>query len=74
MAFEPIDIAIKCAGSQQALAKVCGVSQATVWKWSQGKRVKADHVLKISAITNGRVLPHEIRPDLTDLFPHPPEI
>jgi DNA-binding XRE family transcriptional regulator len=40
MKFEPITIAIKHAGSQMELAKACGVSQATVWKWSEGKKVK----------------------------------
>ncbi|MFP7747906.1 transcriptional regulator [Klebsiella pneumoniae] len=49
MISEPIDKAIRCTGSQGALAKQCGVSQATVWKWRHGKRVKAEHVLKIVA-------------------------
>ena len=55
MISEPIDKAIRCTGSQGALAKQCGVSQATVWKWRHGKRVKAEHVLKIVAAANGQV-------------------
>lgn len=71
MKFEPITIAIKHAGSQMELAKACGVSQATVWKWSEGKKVKADYVLTIAGITKGEVKPYQIRPDLPELFPHP---
>ncbi|HCE8967044.1 helix-turn-helix domain-containing protein [Klebsiella pneumoniae] len=71
MISEPIDKAIGCTGSQDALAKQCGVSQATVWKWRHGKRVKAEHVLKIVAAANGQVAAYEIRPDLPELFPHP---
>ncbi|WP_426723716.1 YdaS family helix-turn-helix protein [Enterobacter cloacae complex sp. 279F5] len=48
MISEPIDIAIRRAGSQGALAKLCGVSQATVWKWRHGKKVKAEHVTNCS--------------------------
>ncbi|MDM7292386.1 transcriptional regulator [Klebsiella pneumoniae] len=47
------------------------MSQATVWKWRHGKRVKAEHVLKIVAAANGQVAAYEIRPDLPELFPHP---
>ncbi|POP44949.1 transcriptional regulator [Superficieibacter electus] len=74
MISEPIDIAISCAGSQGALAKLCGVSQATVWKWRHGKRVKAEHVLRIVAAAGGQISAHQIRPDLPELFPHPIEI
>ncbi|HDX8940288.1 YdaS family helix-turn-helix protein [Klebsiella michiganensis] len=72
MVSQPIDIAIRRVGSQMALAKLCGVSQATVWKWRHGKKVKAEHVLKIVAASDGEVAAHQIRPDLPDLFP-PPE-
>lgn len=71
MISEPIDIAIRCAGSQGALAKQCGVSQATVWKWRHGKKVKAEHVLKIVAAASGQVAAYQIRPDLLELFPKP---
>lgn len=71
MISEPIDIAIRCAGSQGALAKQCGVSQATVWKWRHGKKVKAEHVLKIVAAASGQVAAYQIRPDLPELFSKP---
>ncbi|HAU4413351.1 YdaS family helix-turn-helix protein [Citrobacter freundii] len=71
MISEPIDIAIRCAGSQGTLAKQCGVSQATVWKWRHGKKVKAEHVLKIVAAASGQVAAYQIRPDLPELFPKP---
>ncbi|MBD5750672.1 transcriptional regulator [Citrobacter freundii] len=71
MISEPIDIAIRCAGSQGALAKQCGVSQATVWKWRHGKKVKAEHVLKIVAAASGQVAAYQIIPDLPELFPKP---
>lgn len=71
MIVKPIDSAISKVGSQAALAKLCGVSQTTVWKWLHGKRVKADHVMSIVRASNGEVHPYQIRPDLPDLFPHP---
>ncbi|HDY3609434.1 TPA: helix-turn-helix domain-containing protein [Klebsiella michiganensis] len=71
MVSQPIDIAIRRVGSQMALAKLCGVSQATVWKWRHGKKVKAEHVLKIVAASGGQVSAYQIRPDLPDLFPAP---
>lgn len=71
MISETIDIAIRCAGSQGALAKQCGVSQATVWKWRHGKKVKPEHVLKIVAAANGQIAAYQIRPDLPELFPKP---
>lgn len=71
MISEPIDTAIRCAGSQEALAKLCGVSQATVWKWRHGKKVRAEHVLKVVAAAEGHVAAYQIRPDLPELFPRP---
>ena len=62
MISEPIDIAIRRAGSQGALAKLCGVSQATVWKWRPGKKVKAEHVLRTVASAEGQVAAYPIRP------------
>ncbi|EMA4781333.1 helix-turn-helix domain-containing protein [Providencia rettgeri] len=68
---EYIQKAIDLLGSQAALARACGVSQPAVFRWLNGRRVKADHVMAIVNATNGHVKPHEIRPDLPDLFPHP---
>jgi DNA-binding transcriptional regulator YdaS (Cro superfamily) len=35
------------------------------------EKVKAEHVLKIVAASDGEVAAHQIRPDLPDLFPDP---
>lgn len=66
-----IQIAIKIAGGQAALARACGVSQPAVFRWLNGSRVKADHVMSIVKASNGAVLPFQIRPDLPEVFPHP---
>ncbi|OUE79109.1 MULTISPECIES: helix-turn-helix domain-containing protein [unclassified Citrobacter] len=62
--------ALKIVGSQQRLADACGVSQPAVCKWLNGGAVSPKHVMSIVKATNGEVKAHEIRPDLSDLFPH----
>ncbi|WP_387467087.1 helix-turn-helix domain-containing protein [Photorhabdus sp. RM323S] len=66
-----IKTAIEIAGGQSALARACGVSQPAVFRWLHGRRVKADHVMSIVKASKGRVLAHQIRPDLPDVFPPP---
>ncbi|WP_200780894.1 helix-turn-helix domain-containing protein [Klebsiella oxytoca] len=66
-----IQKAVEIAGGQAALARACGVSQPAVFRWLNGRRVKADHVMSIVKATNGAVKAYEIRPDLPDTFPHP---
>ena len=66
-----IQQAVDQAGSQAALARACGVSSVAVIRWLNGRRVKADYVMAIVKASNGSVQPHQIRPDLPDLFPHP---
>lgn len=63
--------AVDEAGGQAALARLCGVSQPAVFRWLNGRRVKADYVMSIVKASNGKVFPHELRPDLPDVFPHP---
>jgi DNA-binding transcriptional regulator YdaS (Cro superfamily) len=55
--------AIEIAGSQSALARICAVSQAAVWKWlAKGKHLPAEHVLRVEKATGvSRTL---LRPDL----------
>lgn len=61
--FEALSTLVDVAGSQTALAKTLGVSQAAVWKWLQSsKRLPAEHVLKAERLF--RVSRHELRPDL----------
>jgi DNA-binding transcriptional regulator YdaS (Cro superfamily) len=55
--------AIDRAGSQAALARICGVTQTAVWQWvHRMKRMPADYVLKAEQATG--VSCHELRPDI----------
>lgn len=48
--------AIEFFGSQQALAKVCGISQNAVSKWlNGGGSVSLENALKIEKATQGKV-------------------
>lgn len=52
------------------LARACGVDKATVTRWSQ-KKIPADRLADVSRITG--IPPHELRPDLADIFGPSPE-
>lgn len=55
--------AANIAGTQTALASICGVTQTAVWKWlSQDKVLPGEHVLKVEAATG--ISRHVLRPDL----------
>jgi DNA-binding transcriptional regulator YdaS (Cro superfamily) len=55
--------AVNRIGSQAAMGRLLGVSQAAVWKWlEEGMALPAEHVLKVERATN--VLRHDLRPDL----------
>ena len=61
--FEALQAAVTRAGSQSALARVCGVSQTAVWKWIQsGKRLPAELCLVVERETG--VSKHLLRPDI----------
>lgn len=62
--------AVDITGSQAALARACGVSSVAVFRWLNGRRVKADYVMSIVKATGGEVKAYQIRPDLPDIFPH----
>ena len=63
--------AISIVGSQAKLAKACGKTQTSVWKWLHNKsEVSPEIVPLIVKATNGTVKAYEIRPDLPMLFPH----
>lgn len=64
---------LEICGSQSELARRVGgtVKQSHVWKWVRSGRVPAERVPAVSRATSGQVLPHELRPDLPDLFPAP---
>lgn len=72
--FEALRKAVDVIGGQSALARICDVSQAAVWKWLQSaKRLPAEHVLRVEAATG--VSRHLLRPDIypreIDLAPPP---
>ncbi|HHL2713169.1 TPA: transcriptional regulator [Yersinia enterocolitica] len=72
MINEGIAKAVDAVGSQGALAGKIGRAQSTVSDWLNGnKKVSPEIVPVIVRIAEGAVLPHEIRPDLPELFPHP---
>nr|WP_218180004.1 YdaS family helix-turn-helix protein [Pseudomonas gingeri] len=62
-----------CGNNQSELARRCGVKQPHVWKWIKAGRVPTERVLAVSRATAGIVRPHELRPDLLDIFPVPVE-
>lgn len=68
--YEALQAALAKAGSQSALARICGVGQPAVWKWLQtSKRLPPQHVLKVEAATG--VSRFDLRPDIypRDLMP-----
>ncbi|EPK6502075.1 TPA: helix-turn-helix domain-containing protein [Klebsiella quasipneumoniae subsp. quasipneumoniae] len=64
--------AIEIAGSQTKLAQLVGVSQVSVCRWlNEKKKVSPERVHALSDATGNAIKPHQIRPDLPMLFPHP---
>jgi len=65
-----------CGNSQSELARRVGgtVKQPHVWKWIRAGRVPVERVPAVSRATGGQVLPHQLRPDLPDVFPAPSSI
>jgi DNA-binding transcriptional regulator YdaS (Cro superfamily) len=63
---EALEAAVDHAGSQAAFARLCGVSQAAVWKWlANGKWLPPQHAIPVEAATG--VSRHDLRPDI---YPH----
>lgn len=62
-AFEALQTALRVAGSQVQLARVCGVKQPSVSLWiKHSKPLPAECVLKVEAATG--VSRHLLRPDI----------
>ena len=69
---EAIKTTIDFVGSQARLGKACGVSQAAVGKWLNGKaKPSPEKVPLIVKATKGLVKNYELRPDLPNLFRKP---
>ncbi|MFT2186343.1 transcriptional regulator [Pseudomonas putida] len=63
-----------CGNNQSELARRCSVKQPHVWKWLKAGRVPVERVHAVSQASGGVVLPHELRPDLPEIFPVPSEV
>ncbi|KGQ25840.1 helix-turn-helix domain-containing protein [Gallibacterium melopsittaci] len=51
-------------GGQSYLAKACDVSQPTVFKWVNGRKMDVKYIPKIIEISNGEVTARDLRPDV----------
>lgn len=66
--------AIECAGSQEALARLTGISQSNISKLVRttgdfAKSIKAEHAVAIEKATNGVVTRVQLRPDIFNDMP-----
>jgi DNA-binding transcriptional regulator YdaS (Cro superfamily) len=52
-------------GGVVSLSSRLGLSRGAVSNW---KRVPAEHVIQVSGLTEWKITPHQLRPDL---YPHP---
>lgn len=59
-----IEKAISGIGSQQILAKQCGVSQQTVSLWLCGGKMDVKYIPAIIKATEGKVRAEDLRPDV----------
>lgn len=59
-----IEKAISGIGSQQILAKACGVSQQTVSLWLNGGKMDVKYIPAIIKATEGKVRAEDLRPDV----------
>jgi Uncharacterized protein conserved in bacteria, prophage-related len=67
-----VEYAISLAGTKTRCAEIIGVSRAALDKWLNNRaKISPEKVYDLSDATNGKFQPHEIRPDLPRLFPHP---
>ncbi|WP_299942160.1 helix-turn-helix domain-containing protein [uncultured Microbulbifer sp.] len=64
--MEPIQLAIRIAGTQQKLADALGIkSQGQVTQWVTGRRpIPPKRCIPIERITNGVVTRYDLRPDI----------
>lgn len=61
--LEALELAVRIAGGQSALARICNVGQPAVWKWLQSsKRLPAGKCIAVEDETG--VSRHYLRPDI----------
>lgn len=63
-----MQMAIKELGGQIEVAKVCGVSQNAVSKWSRGQKVSLENALKIEKATGNKVKAEDFDPQYAELL------
>lgn len=63
-----IDQAIELVGGPVKLSAACGVTYQAVQKWRKLGKIPGEQVIPVCRATNGRVTPHDLRPDL---YPDP---
>ncbi|MER0040585.1 YdaS family helix-turn-helix protein [Pseudomonas sp. MGal98] len=66
MSTTALDRAIKAAGGGKELAAKCGVSPMAVSQWKK-RGLPAERVRAVVRAADGKVLAHELRPDLYDV-------
>lgn len=65
MTKNPVEEAIKAAGSLAELARRTGHKYQSIQQWrDNGGRIPAEHVLKFEAAVDGKVTRHDFRPDI----------
>lgn len=64
MTTGPVERAVAAAGGQAALARAVGVTAQAVHQWVKKGRIPAQRVLAVEAAAGGKVIRHELRPDL----------
>jgi DNA-binding transcriptional regulator YdaS (Cro superfamily) len=62
--ISPIQAAIKYAGGQTAVARICGVTPQAVNKWLKKGRVPSEQCLKIELAIDSKVSCNDLRPDV----------
>lgn len=66
MSTTALDRAIKAAGGGKELATKCGVSPMAVSQWKK-RGLPAERVRAVVRASGGKVLAHELRPDLYEI-------
>ena len=62
---EAIAIIVNQAGSQSELARMTNKSRQLISLWVKGKaKVPLNLVKKLSVLSNGKVMPKDLRPDI----------